>query len=244
MAPTTLVAVGVADSVTAGVFVTVAWRLGQRQTAVTDRIGLQALQLWWLALGVFMAIQAFQTWAALADALSVPVFMAMWYLTGPVLGAASWGLSFHLLYIYTGKTRLALPLAAYFAVMAVLYDVIVHSHPAAAIELGAWEVAPVIDPPLSSDVVWSIVLAGIGLPLLVACGAYMRLVPRLDLPGQKRRAILVSTSIALWVLAGLIGQFIGGPFARFATVTGLGLLAALAVAVAYFGRDEEPRVDS
>jgi hypothetical protein len=244
-----LAVVGLVNALTALTFAAVGFRLLGRPVLREDRLAMRALTVWWWCMGLVLVIQAALAFAGVQGLLAIPVFMAGRYLSGPLLALGSWGLCFHILYLATGRRALAVPLAVYFAAIAVAYDATVVLHPITALAPAAWEVTPTYAPPLQGEPLWTAVLAGVGLPLIAACFTYLALVRRLEARDQRRRVVLVSSGILLWVAAGLAAQLAGGPLARFFTITILGLLAALAVFLAYFPpawlrrRDPPPRVD-
>jgi hypothetical protein len=235
LAPTTLAVVGLVNALTAVTFAAVGLRLLRRHVPAEDRLAMRALTVWWWwCMGLFLAIQATLVFAAVQGILSVPAFMAARFVTGPLLAVGCWGLCFHILYLVTGRSSVVAPVAAYFALVAAAYDSVVYLHPATALVPTAWEVAAAYAPPVEGDPLWTAVLAGVGLPLIAACAAYLGLVRKLEARAQRRRVVLVASGILLWVASGLVAQLAGGPLARFFTITVLGLLAALVVFLAYF----------
>jgi hypothetical protein len=243
-----LAVVGLVNALTALTFAAVGLRLLRRPVLAEDRFAMRALTVWWWCLGLFLALQAALTLAAVQGTVSVPASTWVRYATGPLLAVGSWGLCFHILYLATGKRGVAPLLAAYFTLVALAYDAAAYLHPIVALAPAAWEVTPTYSPPLEGNPLWTAVLAGVGVPLLAACVAYLALAGKLDARDQKRRVVLVSCGILLWVGSGLAAQLAGGPLARFFTITVLGLLAALAVFLAYFPpawlrrRDPPPRI--
>jgi hypothetical protein len=244
----TLAVVGLVNALTAATFAAVGTRLLGRAVPAEDRFAMRALTVWWWCMGLFLALQAALAFAGVLGLLAVPAFTAVRYLSGPLLATGSWGLCFHILYLATGRQGLAVLLGVYFAAVAVAYDASTFLHPIVALMPTAWEVTPAYSPPLQGDPLWTAVLAGVGLPLIAACLTYLGLVGKLEARAQKRRVVLVSSGILLWVATGLAAQLAGGPLARFFTITVLGLLAALAVFLAYFPpawlgrRDPPPRL--
>lgn len=234
MAPLTLAAVGLVNAFTALVFGAVGVRLLRRPVLPEDRAAMRALTVWWWCMGLFLAIQAALALAAVEGHLGVPASMAARYAAGPLLATGSWGLCFHILYLATGRRGVALPVAAYFALVGIAYDATVALHPTVSLAPAAWEVTPTYAPPLEGDPLWTAVLAGVGLPLIAASLTYLSLVRKVSAREQKRRVVLVALGILLWVATGLAAQLAGGPLARFFTITVLGLLAAVAVFLAYF----------
>lgn len=246
MAPPTLAIVAAVNALTAAVFVAAGMRVLDRRAK--DRLPLQAMASWWLAMGVFVALQALLAFAAVVGIVEIDAFTAGRFANGPLLALGVWGFCFHVIYLYTGRRGHAVPLAIYAVALAVAYDASVVLHPLSSVTPVAWEVTPAYDPPFTGEWLWPAVLAGVGLPLIAACIAYAAAIPRLERRDQKRRALLVSTGVFVWVAAGLVAQFFAGAMARFYTITVLGLLAAVLVYLAYFApaamqRGDAPTVD-
>ncbi|MFA5943758.1 MAG: hypothetical protein WC876_04745 [Candidatus Thermoplasmatota archaeon] len=234
MALGTLAVVGVVNMLTALAFGVVGARLLRRPVQQPDRLALQAIATWWLSMGLLVAIQAFEVFATTAGYTDLRVSTAARYANAVLLAVGGWGLCFHVLYLRTGNRAWALPLAPYYMLVAAGYLASVALHPLLRLEPTAYEVTGVYDPPLEGSTVWNLVVAGVGLPLIAVCVLYLLLSRKLERRDQKRRAVLASSGILVWVSAGLVAQLTGSPLADFITITLLGLMAAVLVLLAYF----------
>jgi hypothetical protein len=242
--PLSLGVVGLVNAITAGTFAAVGIRLYHRPTRNEHLLAMRALVTWWGSMGIFLALQAFLVLVVVSGSLPVPLFQDARLVTGPLVALAAWGLSFHVLFLSTGRRGWALPLGVYFGLIGIAYDLVALLHPITSLEPTAWEVTGTTTPPLVGDPLWTFVLAGVGLPLIASCLTYLTLVRKLETREQRRRVLLVGTGILLWVASGLVAQLSGGPLARFFTITIMGLLASLAVFLAYFPPDWLRRRDA
>ncbi len=234
VAPGTLVVVGVVNLVTASAFAAVGARLARRKVEAPDRLAVGAIAAWWLCMGALVGIQGLEVLTSVAGWSDLAVSSAARYANGGLLAVGGWGLCFHVLYLRTGNHGWARWLIPYYAVVAAGYWASVALHPLVRLAPTAYEVTGVTDPPLEGSLVWNVVVAMVGLPLIAVCILYLVLARRLERRDQKRRARLASAGILAWVSAGLAAQLTGSPLADFLTITVLGLLAAVLVALAYF----------
>ena len=230
----TLLAVGLVNALTALAFAAVGLRLARRDVEAPDRLAVRAIAAWWLCMGTLVGIQAVETLAWVAGLSDVRASSAARYANGALLGAGGWGLVFHVAYLRTGNRAWALRLAPYYLFVAAIYWVAITLHPLVRLEEAAYEVTGVNDPPLEGSTTWNVALASVGVPLIAACVVYLLLSRRLERRDQKRRAVLASSGILLWVAAGLTAQLTGSPLADFVTYTVFGLGAAVLVVLAYF----------
>lgn len=240
-----LAVMSVVNATTAASFLAAGVHLARRNVPTPDRLALRAAATWWLAMGGLVGLQALEAVVAVGGATSLQVSMAIRYANAILLAAGGWGLCFHVTYLRTGNPAWSRRLVPYFVVVAFLYAASAFLHPLVALEISGYELTGIHEPPLDGSLLWQIVVLAVGMPLLVASVGYLLLVRRLQRRDQKRRAVLASTGILLWVGAGLVVQLVGGPRADFVTITVLGLLAAILVALAYFPpvrlrRDDEP----
>lgn len=226
--------VSVVNAVTATSFLAAGVRLARRAVPATDRLAMRAAATWWLCMGGLLGLQALEALIAVGGNTNLDASMLIRYGNALLLAAGGWGLCFHVLYLRTGNRSWAWKLAPYFGVVAALYAASTALHPLVALENAGYELTGVHDPPLDGSALWQVVVLAVGLPLLAAAVAYLLMSRRLQRRDQKRRALLASTGILAWVGTGLVVQLVGGPRADFFTITVLGLVAAVLVALAYF----------
>ena len=215
MAPWTLAAVGVVNVLTAVSFTVVGVKLAARSVPSRDRLAVRAIACWWLCMGLLLILQGSEVLAAAAGRTDLGVSTFVRYANGLLLGAGGWGLSFHVLYLRTGRTAWAGWLAPYFALVALAYCATIVLHPLVGLEPTGHDLVGQHEPPLEGSVLWNVVVALVGLPLIAAATLYLLLSRRLGRRDQKRRAVLASTGILAWVGAGLVVQIVAGQIADF-----------------------------
>ncbi|HEX9815403.1 MAG TPA: hypothetical protein VGB18_00365 [Candidatus Thermoplasmatota archaeon] len=233
MAPFTLAIVAAINALTATSFGAVAARLSRRSTGGGHALAVGALAAWWGCMSTLLGLQALEAALATIGVVSLGFSTGIRMLNGPLLATGSWGLCFHVLYLWTGRERIALYIAPFFALVGFSYIASVVLHPIVDLIPSSYELTAVYDPPLEGAL-WTFVLAAVGLPLIVATTFYLVLVRKLDQRDQRRRAMLASAGILLWVGSGLVIQLSGEPIADFVTYTAFGMLAAILVFLGYF----------
>src|SRR3989304_10049311 len=96
----------------------IAFQLGKRQlTDSDDRLAWSAFRIWWLALGVNIALGTVETWMALSDINNLTAHIILTLLSPLVLCVALWGLLYYLVYLFTGNRFWARPLAGFFGLV-------------------------------------------------------------------------------------------------------------------------------
>lgn len=214
----------------AAAFVLVAWTLSRRKVTAGGKLPALAFVVWWSSLAAYMGIQAA---LQLSGALGEPplgVFLAARVVTIPVLCASVWGLALHVLYLYTGSRRLAVPLAIFYGVVGVAFYVASFQPMPTGVAVGPWlvELEGTGQGPL-----YRAVYAAVGLPPIVGSLAYLTLARRAPLPSHRFRIVLVSVAILAWVGSGLAARLGQSDVAKFVTLSVFGLGAAAAVLLAY-----------
>lgn len=187
---------------------------------------------WWWGIAGYSALVGTQCLLAAFDVAPPKLFSAFRSLGLVLLVTALHGLTYYLVFLYTGNRRW-LPATA--TLYAAIYSVIVYVFAGRAVvgvSTAGWEPTLVFDPALTS-LDWALVLALLAVPQIVGALAYLSLARRLEDATARYRVRLVSGSIVLWFgssyLAGLSGdatlRLVAGPM--------LGLGAALASLWAY-----------
>lgn len=231
MASVTLLVSGLAQLAAGAAYVAVARKLLKRDVGGDARLASLAFVAWWSALGSYMLLWGVFTGLAGLDAAGMGAFLVLRIVSVPLLMVSVAGLTFHVLYLFTGRRGLFLPVAGFYAFCGAAFIALTWLEPPTDLRVGAWTVEltrPEGTPLLNA------LYAAIGLPPILASFAYGMLYWRVREPLQKYRVALVSGSIFLWVASGLAARVSSGDFAKFFTLTVLGLCAALAVVLAYY----------
>lgn len=228
-----LALVGSVHLVTAAAFVAVGLRLRSRAVQAPLGLARDAFVVWWLAFAAFLAGQGVVD--LLAAAGSLPLWVAATFRigSGPLLAVAAWGLAYHILFLWTGRRGLALPLGLYYAVAGVAYSAWLWAHRPVAVAVGDWSADVAYAEPVTGPL-WNAVLASIGLPLVLGAMGYLALAPLVHRRDQRYRIVLVGASLLVWVVAGYSAQVAAGEVARFVAIVVLGLFTAGSVLAAYF----------
>lgn len=209
-------------------FAAVARSIGRQPATGDARLALRAFATWWGALAVYLVVHGGLT--AMAGFRDVPaaLYLATRVLNIPALCLAIWGLTSYLLYLYVGDRRVFAVTGMFAAAVAVLFfwatftaDQVVHT--------GRWVVAGD-----DSGALYRLVYVALGVPPLVAALAYMGLARKVHTRAQRYRIVLVSGSILAYVGSGLAARLGTGDATVFATLVGVGALAAVAALMAYY----------
>lgn len=235
MSQATLVLGGGLTLAAAFVYLVVGLRLRRRSTRGAARRASQAFALWWVALAGSTLTTAIQQGAgalAVADLATYTTLTIVNFLFICV-GLAS--LLYYLLYLFTGRDDLLVPLAlAYLVYFATLLYVITAADPV-GVEIGRWNVSLVFAEPLSGPVP-TVLLLLLVVPQILGAAAYMSLVAVVESPTRRYRVALVSGSIIVWFSTTLIGVLLGLAGTDLWQVGSrlLGLAAAMTVLYAYY----------
>ena len=232
MTSLTLAAVGAVHLVTAAAFLAVGRRFHSLEVGPSDNLARRAFVAWWWAFAAYLAGAGALDLLAASGAEPVALFAAFRAGSGLLLGAAAWGLAYHIVYLWSGRQGWALPLAFYYGATGAAYTLLVLLHQPSGVEVTPWSAElEYAGPP--QGLLWNLVLASIGLPLVLGSLAYLGLAAKARGREHRYRIVLVGGSLFLWVVAGYAAQVGGGPFLRFAAIVVMGLAAAGAVTAAY-----------
>lgn len=218
----------------ATVFLLVARAVYRRPVSADSVLARNAFVLWWSTLGLVTLISL--VLQAPGFPATVPMFLMVTMVTLALLCVGLWGLLFYLLFLFTSRRGIALPLAlAYVLYFAFLAYFIVAGDPA-SVESTKWgQELEYADPIESGPIYWAAVLLLI-LPPFLAAGGYLSLYWKADQPVQKRRILLVSLSILVWFGSALVGTGADEDSGVWRIVSRLiGLAAAATILYAYTG---------
>jgi hypothetical protein len=232
-AQATLAAVGAVHLVAAAAFLAVGHRFHHLRTGAGARLARRAFVAWWWGFAAYLLGAGALDLAAAAGARPLVAFVAFRALAGLLLAAAAWGLAYHIVYLWSGRQGLALPLAFYYGAAGSAYTLLVLlSHPV-SVAVTPWsaDVQYVVQP---SGPLWDAVLASIGLPLVLGSLAYLGLLAKAHDRERRYRIAMVGGSLLLWVVSGFAAEVGGNEMLQFVAIVLLGLLSAAAVTAAYY----------
>lgn len=208
MADSLLSIVSVVLSIVGGcVFLLVAYTVGSRPVSQESQRARNAFVTWWAILGGITLVGLLLQVPGVAQDIDLYVAMLVGILA--LLCVGLWGLLFYLLYLFTSRRNLAVPLAvAYALYFALLTAVILNANPIGFTETEAGRTLQYERPLDASPLYWPVVLLLV-LPPLVAAIGYLSLYWKVDQRVQKRRILLVSSSIIVWFGSSLVGSGLG-----------------------------------
>ena len=213
-------------------FALVGHKIQARDMPSQLRVGRNAFVLWWYGLAVVTVLGATTLLPAFQ---SLNVFLALTMLILLILSASLCGLLFYLVFVFTERRSLLVPMAvAYAGFFVFLAWFILAGHPT-GIETTKWGSQTVYENPIDSGpAYWAAILLLIG-PQIVGALGYLSLYWTADDPLRKKRILLVSLSILTWFGTSLIGTGVGAENSDWWQITSrlIGLAAAGTIYYAY-----------
>ena len=229
MASSTLLVSGGTSLVTGVAFLLVGRALAGRRVSEENRAGRLAGVAWWACLGAYLVLQGGLTALAAFGRLDASTYLTSRLIAIPLLCTATWGLTYHLAFLYTGRRGLGVALAALYACVAALFFFVTFATGGLSLVREDWVVRYGDDHPLLA-----LVYALVGIPPLLAGAAYLGLVRRAEDRLQRVRIALVAGSVLAYVGGGLAARLAGNDLVVFLTLVPLGLVAAGASLLAYY----------
>jgi len=221
--------------VSAIIYVYVGVRFGRRQVSGESKMAARMFALFWLGLAATTASGGILSLTGALGDPNLGVVSAATYMNVVVISAALMGLLYYLVYLYTGRKEILMPLVALYSTLGVTLALYIASSNPTGVLVSRWSVGLTYARPLTGPFVL-IVVGLLILPQLIAALVYFRLYFRLHDPTQRFRVAVVSWSLILWFGIGLLAG--GAGLSRFdwwqVASRGLGLGAALAILTAYY----------
>lgn len=221
-------------------FALVGRTIQKRDVTPEMRVGQTAFVAWWYSLALVTLVGA----AANLVALSLTAFLTVTVLLLLILCVGLCGLLFYLVFLFTERRGLLVPMAIGYAGFFLFLAWFIFAGEPVGVEHTDWgsriEYADPID---GGPVFVAAILLLIGPQLLGALG-YLSLYWKVDDPQMRRRILLVSLSILAWFGSSLIGTGTGSAESDWWNLTSrlIGLAAAGTIYYAYTGiRPSEPQ---
>jgi hypothetical protein len=195
----------------------------------------QLFAVWWGSVSVAFGALALLTMATALDGPLLALTIGITYVLLLNMAVGLAGLSYYLLYLYTGRARLLAPLAAYHGLaFAALAWVLGRAAPD-RVDVGLWSVALHAAHPQLGGALRPIAVLALALPTLIGAAAYVSLLRRMRDPTQRWRIALVAGSILAFLgsLAIVNAAGAAGSDAWQLANRALALAAALAIYGAY-----------
>jgi hypothetical protein len=200
-----------------------------------DKLAWTAFRVWWWGLGATTLVSLLNVIFPVLGLSDLALYVVLAQINILLISIALWGLLFYLVYLYTGKRNLALPIAIFYSLFFILLVAyVLWLQPIGlTVEEGRAVVqyANEISPAYTLALILLILV-----PQLLAGLAYFTLYFRVRERAQKYRVLLVSISIFVWFGSPLLASMLSfndlswWPFAsRLIT-----LLSALVIYWAYY----------
>lgn len=198
-----------------------------------SRLASQAFALWWWSAAAVIALLSVSNVLGMLGVLSDEVHTTLHYLRAAPLSLALGSLMFYLLFLFTGRKGVLLPVVAAYALHhAFTIYYYVRMGPMHTL-VTPWDVrvAPEVPAPVGLSVAFGVLLA---VPIVAACLGYVALTFRVGTSEQRYRVGLISLALGQWFLLLLVSFVLGVEQAEWFSMAYQvpGLLSALCVAAA------------
>lgn len=210
-------------------------RLWGRKVSADARLAQSLFSFWWFALGAASLAQAVMILMYTTDTLTIAIYQAFQHVLLIAIMAGLGGLVYYLLYLYTGRRMLWLPVMVYYAILYLVLIALLASYgaPQDIVDNG-WRLStePQPEPNRPLEVAFFVLFVG---PQLAAAIAYALLYRRATDNTQRYRIALVSGTIIVWFGSSFlttIAQASRNPGVQAFSIL-LGLAAGAAILLAY-----------
>lgn len=217
-------------------FLLVGRTIQKRDVSRSMRVGQDAFVVWWYALAAATLLGAATNLPFFGD---LEAFLTLTILTLLVLSIGLCGLLFYLVFLFTEKRSLLVPMAIGYAGFFLFLTWFILAPQPIGVESTDWgrELVYADEEPYGAGpLVWLAITLLIG-PQLIAALGYLSLYWKVDDPLLRRRILLVSLSILAWFGSSLIGTGADVSESDWWRLTSrlIGLAAAATIYYAYTG---------
>lgn len=235
MAEPTLILAGGFAIVSASIYAYVGTRFVRRQVSGESRLAARMFALWWMGLGVTTASGGLLALAGAFGTPSLGVVSASSYANIVIVSAALMGLLYYLVFLYTGRGEILLPMVAFYTAFGTTLALYIAASNPIGVRVSRWSVALTYEHPITGPFIILFLLLLI-VPQIIAALAYFRLYFKLRERAQRFRVAVVSWSLIIWFGSSLLaaGAGVSQSDAWQVASRSLGLGAALAIFAAYY----------
>jgi hypothetical protein len=164
--------------------------------------------VWWFALSISTLITfAFNLLGAFGQAV-LPLFVALNYINLLLICIALWGLLYYLFYLFTGNSRIFMPLSLFYVFNYFLLVYYITISAPSDVTIGRWSTSLAYRFPLTGPF-FLVILVLLVFPQILSAFAYLTLFFRVREVTQKYRILLVSLSIIVWFGSSFIASLSG-----------------------------------
>lgn len=221
--------------VAASIYAYVGWRLSKRIVSSSEaRLAWRSFTVWWYGLAVTTLIGGLLNLFGAVGLTIVSLFITATYINLLTICLALWGLLYYLIYLFTGNSRLLVPLAIFYIIYYVLLVYYITASIPESINIDRWRTTLAYHASLTGPF-FVVLIVLLLLPQIIGGFAYFTLYFRVTETTQKYRILLVSWSIIIWFLsplAALAGGLAEQDWWQLASRL-IGLAAALTILIAY-----------
>lgn len=206
----------------------------KRDVSRPMRIGQDAFVVWWYSLAIATLVGTLSWLPVFHD---LEAFLTLTILTLLVLCVGLWGLLFYLVFLFTARRSLLVPMAIGYAALFVFFVWFILSGQPTGIESTEWGPRLVYAEPIEGGPLALLAIALLVGPQVLASLGYLSLYWKTDDPLLRRRILLVSLSIFAWFGSSLVGSGADVSRSDWWRVTSrlIGLAAAATIYYAYTG---------
>lgn len=188
-----------------------------------------AFVAWWWGMSAYMTLQSALGMLAAFGRESVGVWVVGFYASIFTLCVSAWGIAYFVAFLFTGKAWLGKLFGVYFAFAGAAFVWIAILQNATTVRVSA--LAAKLDPPPPGLTIVYVLFA---IPLVVSVVAYLTLIWKVHDSLQRYRIALSGGAVLLWIVGGFAANVGSSDLWKFLSVTGVGLLTASSVMLAYY----------
>src|SRR5919109_1078275 len=173
--------------IAAGIYAYVGWRLSKRIVPSSEgRIAWKSFTVWWYGLAITTLIGGLLNLFGALELTILPLFVTATYINLLVICIALWGLLYYLTYLFTGNSRLLVPLAIFYIAYYVLLVYYITASVPESITVHPWRTTLAYHAPLTGPF-FVILIVLLLLPQIIGGFAYFTLYFRVGEVTQKYR---------------------------------------------------------
>lgn len=212
-------------------FLLVARTVWVRPVSHESQRARNAFVVWWAVLG-FVTLVGLVLQLPGATS-SVAAYVALTIVLLGLLCVGLWGLLFYLVYLFTSRRGIAVPLGLGYALVFVFFVAFILAGDPVGFETGPNGRELEYNHPIESGPLYWTAIALLIVPPLAGAAGYLSLYWKVDQPVQKRRILLVSMSILVWFGSSLIGIGLGASESQVWSLVSRAISLAAAVTIYY-----------
>ena len=205
----TLFASGLVNIAAGGVFMLVGLRFVPRRTSRENQLANQAFSAYWTGVGAYTLVSGTLEVMASMGYAPFPLVLFVRYASLPLLTIGIGSLTFYFLYLFSGRQSWLWPVVGFYSLVLTTTTFYIRDREPVGVRIDAWNTDLAYAAPYESGL-FAIILLMLVLPPIVGSLFYLRLRRRLADPADRRRVILVGTSILAWSAAAVLARVASG----------------------------------